>query len=121
MGDFLTRDEILSIKDVPFEDVEVPEWGGKKVRVYALTIAAKNAYEESIQSIRDGQRTISMEHATAKLLVRCLGNDQGTLLFSENDILALGAKSAKTMDRLATIALRLSGMLPSSLEDAKKN
>jgi hypothetical protein len=51
-----------------------------------------------------------MENATAKLLVRTIVNRQRQPIFTETDIERLGAKSAAALERLATVANRLSGM-----------
>lgn len=113
--EFLSKDEIFGMDDIPTEEVAVPEWKGRKVLVCGLTAAAKNAYQASLFDIRGNSRKIRMENATAKLLVRTIVNRQRQPIFTETDIERLGTKSAAALERLVKVANRLSGM------DAEEN
>lgn len=113
MGDgeeLLSKDEIFGMDDIPMEEVAVPEWKNRKVLICGLTAAAKNAYQASLVEIKGTSRKVRMENATAKLLVRTIVNRQRQPIFTETDIERLGAKSAAALERLATVANRLSGM-----------
>jgi hypothetical protein len=52
--------------------------------------------------IQDGMR--------AKLLVKCLVDEAGERLFTDQDAPALGAKNGAVIDRLYDVAARLSGL-----------
>jgi hypothetical protein len=119
--EFLSKDEILGMDDIPIEEVTVPEWGGRKVLVCGLTAAAKNAYEASLVEIKGTSRKVRLENATAKLLVRTLVNRQRQPLFTETDIERLGTKSAAALERLAAVAQRLSAMRNEDVEALVKN
>lgn len=106
----LTKEELLSMDDIPIEEVVVPEWRNRTVLVCGLSAAAKNAYQASLVEIKGSSRRVRMENATAKLLVlTVLGRDRKAM-FRETDIERLGAKSAAALERLAKVANRLSGM-----------
>lgn len=117
----LTADEILGMDDIPTEEVVVPEWQGRTVLVCGMTAAGKNAYEASLVEIKGTTRKVRMENATAKLLVRTLVNRQRQPLFTESQIEKLGTKSAAALERLAQVALRLSSMRVSDMEELVKN
>ncbi len=119
--ELLSADEILAMDDIPVEEVVVPEWKNRKVRIRGLSAAAKNAYQASLVETNGKSRKIKLEHMTAKLLVKCLVNAQLQPLFSEAQILQLGTKSAMVLERLAQIANRLSGMDDEENEAILKN
>lgn len=119
--ELLSKDEILGMDDIPTEEVVVPEWKGRTVLVCGMTAAGKNAYEASLVEVKGTTRKIRMENATAKLLVRTIVNRQRQPLFTETDIERLGTKSAAALERLAQVALRLSSMRVSDVEELVKN
>src|SRR5260221_673414 len=46
----------------------------------------------------------------AKIVARCVVDDDGNRLFSDADVTALGEKSGAPIDRIFAVAARLSGM-----------
>lgn len=108
--ELLSKDEIFGMDDIPMEEVVVPEWKNRKVLICGLTAAGKNAYQASLLEIKGSSRRVRMENALAKLLVRTIVNRQRQPIFTETDIERLGSKSAAALERLATVANRLSGM-----------
>jgi hypothetical protein len=108
--ELLSKDEIFGMDDIPVEEVVVPEWNNRKVLICGLTAAGKNAYQASLIEIKGTSRKVRMENALAKLLVRTIVNRQRQPIFTETDIERLGSKSAAALERLATVANRLSGM-----------
>lgn len=115
----LSKEAILAVDDILTETVEVPEWGGSVI-VCGLTGTAKDAYDKSIIEIKGTKRTVNLDHARAKLLVRTLVDANRQPLFTESDILTLGRKSAAVLDRLCQVAQRLSGMRAEDAEELKK-
>ncbi|MCQ9178756.1 phage tail assembly chaperone [Streptomyces sp. IBSBF 2953] len=110
----LSADSILEADDTLIKPVDVPEWGGE-VLVRGLTGMERDAYEAGIQQIRpkpDGSREIhfNRDNARAKLLVKCLVDEQGNRLFKDADAPALGRKNGAVIDRLYDVAAELSGM-----------
>ena len=119
--EFLSKDEILGMDDIPMEAVTIPEWKHRTVLVCGLTATAKNAYQASLVTMHGKTRKVTLEHATAKLLVRTLVDATRQPLFTESDILKLGTKSAAVLERLAKVASRLSGMDEEENEQLLKN
>lgn len=121
----LGKDQILSAEDLNRELVEVPEWGGS-VYVQAMSGVERDAYEASIIEINEdakGNVTTKrrMENLRAKMVARCMVGEDGERLFDESEIEALGAKSAKALDRVFSVAQKLNGVSDKDLEELAGN
>lgn len=116
----LTRDAILSAPDLLEEVVNVPEWGGS-VKIIGLTASQRDMFEDSILSQKGKEFKVHLTNARAKLASLCIVDEKNKRLFSENDIVALGAKSAKALDRVYGVAQRLSGISDDDIEELEKN
>ena len=111
----LSRDQILKAEDLQAETVEVSEWGGK-VRVRGLTGAQRDEYEASVVDMRGRNTRINMVNARAKLVALTVVDEKGNHLFTPADVKALGAKSAKAIQRVFDVAMRLSGLSEDTIE-----
>lgn len=120
MASKLSRADILNKSDLIREDVKVPEWGGM-VTLRALTGAERDAYEASMVLTEGGDRRANMHNIRARLVARCLCDDEGNRLFSDDEIELLGAKSGAALARLFEVAKRLSGLSNEDIEDLEKN
>lgn len=114
----LDRDAILGADDRPLETIHVPEWGGD-VCVRGLTGAERDAYEASITSPRpDGRQHINVQNLRARLVVlACVDPATGERLFRDDDAAALGGKSASAVDRVFSVARRMSGLAEGDVEE----
>jgi len=117
----LTKDQILNVKDYQIEEVEVPEWGGS-VFVRGLTGAERDEYEASMVQFQ-GSKIKSMEirNIRARMAAYAICDADGNRVFSSSDVLALSKKSAAALDRIMTVAARLSGMTAEDQESLRKN
>lgn len=111
----LTRDQILTTEDLPFEDVEVPEWGGT-VRVRTLTGTDRDQFEGSMRPDKKGAKP-KADNVRAGLCAASIIDETGQRLFTPDDVSKLGMKSAKALDRVFDVAARLSGL---SEDDVKE-
>lgn len=122
----LGREQILDADDLPMELVEVPEWKGA-VWVRTLGGTERDHFEASLLPKTDkrGQRTQSHNDALtnirARLFALVVCNDAGEPLFTPRDVMPLGRKSAKALDRVFEVAQRLSGFSDEDIEDLAKN
>lgn len=116
----LSRDAILGAMDLATEDVDVPEWGGT-VRIRTLTAAERDTFDASLSKGTGNNRTLDLANLRARLLALCIVNDDGSPVFSADDIAALGAKASLPLGRVFEAAQKLNGMLPTAVEDAVKN
>ena len=112
---FLTKDQILGADDRGTEPVDVPEWGGK-VLVRGMTGKDRADYIASTVLIRGKQTAPDMSNMQAKLVARCIVGDDGARLFADQDIEALGEKSAAALERVFEVASKLSGLTDDDLE-----
>jgi hypothetical protein len=111
----LTRDAILKAEDLKAETVPVPEWGGE-VLVRGLRGSDKDSFEQGLFV----NEKFSAANVRAKLVARCMVDAEGSRLFSDEEALALGEKSAVALDRVYEVAQRLSGIGKKEIEDAVK-
>lgn len=120
MSKLLSRDAILKKATLPTEDVSVPEWGGT-VRVQALTGAQRDAYEASMVEQRGKERKINMRNVRAKLVALSVVDEQGKRVFTDADVQALGDLNASALDRVFSVAQRLSGLSKEDIEELAGN
>jgi hypothetical protein len=117
----LTKDAILAASDLTTEVVECPEWGGSVV-IRSMTGAQRDAYEQSLmQKNEDGSLAVDTDAMKVKLIVFAAVDDAGNPLFTADDIHALSGKNAAVIERLATVATRLSGLGRNAADEAAKN
>jgi hypothetical protein len=116
----LTRDAILNIDDFKMEDVDVPEWGGV-VTLKSMNGTERDAFEASLMSTT-GDKRPNMANIRAKLVATtAIDPDTRELLFSVADIELLGTKSAAGLDRLFSVAQRLSKISETDIDGLVKN
>lgn len=117
--DLLSKEGILKAQDLRFEDVAVPEWGGT-VRIKAMTARELDRYEiaklpdlsgVSVQNV-DFLETMKgrIGNVRATLVAHTAIDAEGKLLFSAEDVAALGEKNAGALDRLFQVAQRLNAI-----------
>lgn len=114
----LSRDDILQADDLETVDVEVPEWGGT-VRVKALTGTQRDAFEASIvQMGSNGHRQFKLANMRARFVALCAVDEQGQRLFpSDDDVKALGRKSAAALERVWDAGRKLSRLSDDDVEE----
>lgn len=120
MAGLLTREQILGVVDLGFEDVEVPEWGGA-VRVGMLTGTERDALEQEIVVRRGKKVDLNLANVRARLVALALIDEEGQRVFSEGDVKALGKKSAIALDRVFSVAMRLNGLNEKDIEELTGN
>ncbi len=116
----LKRDDIMKIQDLTFEEVDVPEWGGS-VRIKMMTGSERDAYEASLYELKGQEVKMNRDDVRAKLLVKCLVDENNERLFTDAEIKMLGKKSAKVLDKLFTVAQRLNAMTDEDVKKLEKN
>lgn len=107
--------ELWDLEDVETEDVVVPEWKidgeAVTVRLKALSGTDRDAYEASMVKIVKGKQVPDMANTRARLVGMCAIDEEGNKLFPNAiDVLQLGQKNAKALNRLWEHACDLSGI-----------
>jgi hypothetical protein len=105
----LTREEVIGAKDIKIERVDVPEWGGS-IFVKGMSGTERDHYEVEILSARGTDRQANFENLRAKLASLTVCDQEGHLLFTQDDIEALASKSSRALQRIFIVAQRLSGL-----------
>lgn len=113
----LKRSEVLEAPDLKHEDVPVPQWGGA-VRVRMLTGAERDEFRKMAAEFEDGIPPVRF--ASMLLALSCIDED-GERMFTVDDIDALEAKSAGSIDVPAAVSMRLNGFGAQAMADAQKN
>ena len=120
----LTREDILNYNDIKTEIVPVPEWGGE-VKVKGLTAGERDKWEASLYSTKRHGNNFEIvsnrDNLRAKFIAVSIVDDKGKLLFTSGDIEALAKKSAAPVDRIFSVAQKLSGMSDNDVEELEKN
>ena len=116
----LSRDEILKVDDIRYEEVEVPEWGGT-VRVRGMSGAERDAFEGSVVEQRGKKTAVNTRNLRAKLVAKSIVDGAGKRIFDDGDVEALGQKSAAALNRVFEVAQRLSGLSDEDMEELEKN
>jgi len=119
---FLNRAAILNADDFKTEVVNIPEWGGD-VMVKAMTGTERDAFEASIveQNAKGGTK-MKIENIRAKLVAKTVIDPESKQnIFTAGDIEAIGKKSAAALDRIYTVASKLSKVTDEDVEELAKN
>lgn len=116
----LSKSDMLNADDREYEDVPVPEWGGS-VRIMGMRGAERDAFEADQYAKKDAPISQRMANFRAKLLVRCIVDEDFNRVYSDKDAEALGKKNASVLSRLFEPAQRLSGMTREDVDEMSKN
>lgn len=118
----LGRDAVLGARDIKTEEVYVPEWGGY-VRVRALSGEDRDRFERATitRLVPGAMPTLDLSNVRARIVAATVVDEDGNLIFSDNDVVALGKKSAAALERVAKVAQRISGMDPNAVEESAEN
>ncbi|HVL82629.1 MAG TPA: hypothetical protein VM840_13655 [Actinomycetota bacterium] len=82
---YLDKEQIRQAQDIPSEDSDVPEWGGR-VRVCGLTGKQRDDYEASIVRFRGDRRVLDLRNVRARLVVLCVVDADGRRVFADTDV-----------------------------------
>ena len=123
----LSREEILKAEvgadgrvQLPYEFVVVPEWNGT-VCIQGLSGSGRDRFEGTLVRQRGRKVEQNLENFRAKLIAQSIVDEPGgKLLFKEADIPVLGQKSAVALERVYSVASRLSRLSPEDVEELTK-
>jgi hypothetical protein len=113
----LSKSAILGAADLKHEDVPVPQWGGT-VRVRVMNGIERDEFRSALAAAGG---TVPVGKFSAALLAATCIDESGARLFTMEDVEALQAKSAASLDAPAAVAMRLNGLGATAVEDAAKN
>ena len=112
----LTAEQILAADDLGLLEVKVKEWGGS-VFIRVMTVGELDAYQREWI----GKKETGVDNFRAKFLARCLCDDKGQRLFTDEQIEQLAKKSAKVVSRLFDKAAAHNAITEKDVEELAKN
>jgi hypothetical protein len=117
----LSKDQILKADDRPIEEVEVHEWGGS-VLVRGMDGIGRDEFFASMAVQRGKQQVMDVANATAKLVARSIldPDDRDQLMFTPQEVAELGTKGAAALERVGSVAQRLSGLTDEDMAELGK-
>lgn len=112
------REKILNTDDIKTELVTIEEWG-VELEIKALT-GKKRA--EIMTSAMNEQGKMDFEKLYPDLIITSTYDPETKeLVFEKTDRDMLNQKSGGALEKIAQIAIKLSGLNPDSVEKAQKN
>lgn len=116
-NEFLTAEEIWDANDIREDSVVIPEWGGKKVRIRALTLEQMATLATKVtRRGPNGQDVIDREASVALTLIYGMIEPK----LSEIDAHRLSQKSAAAVTRIVQ-AINALGVTEDALDGATKS
>jgi hypothetical protein len=120
----LTKQQIIESNDLVTKTIPVPQWGGVVIVREAMS-RDREEYDRSLvdtQMVNDKPTVVTnYDNAKARLVVKCLVDEQGNRLFSDAEAEVLGRKNANVIERLFNEITTLSKMGWQAIKDAEKN
>jgi len=112
----LTKSQILAANDRRRIEVDVPEWGGP-VLLSVMSGTERESFEREWTQTEEKL----LPQYKLKMLRRCLVDEAGAPMFTDEDFDSLGNKNALVLDRLFDECMKLNGFKKDSVEEAVKN
>jgi len=112
----LTAEQILAADDLGLLEVKVKEWGGS-VFIRVMSVGELDAYQKEWI----GKRETGVDNFRAKFLARCLCDEKGQRLFSDEQVEDLARKSAKVVGKLFDKAASHNAITDKDVEELAKN
>ena len=115
----VTKESILAHR-AKLQRVPTPEWGGDTF-VRVMSGAERDAFEDETYRLNGKDVSVNRKNLRARLLVRCIVDEEGARLFGDNDADTLGAQPADVLDRVYAVASKANGLSKADEEDLAKN
>ena len=111
----LTAEELLGLHEIEIREVDMDQyWPGRSVYLRELTVSERDVFErESLKRIGRGKKTRfepTFHEPTVRLLVRCLCDKGGKLLFKMSQMSELTKLGAAPMNYLWRVARDMNGL-----------
>jgi hypothetical protein len=120
----LTREGLTTGKarEIAIERVPMPELGEGAVAILrGMTGTDRDSYESGLVIQKGKRSTVNLVDIRAKLVARCLIDEAGQRLFTDEEVGLVGAMRADLLDRLYKVAQRLCGLSDEDADDLGKS
>lgn len=115
----LNKKQILDVKDLPIEEVFISEWNDS-VFVRGLNGRERDSFELSVID-QKSKNKVNLENIRAKLCALTICDENGELLFSENEVNEVAKKSGAALGKIFVVAQRLSGLSENDVKEMSEN
>lgn len=113
------RDKILNAKDIKEEKVAVPEWD---VELLIKGLNGKDRADLMSSCIDMKTGSMDFEKLYPGLIISTAHDPEtGEKVFDATDRDMLNTKAGGALEKVAQVAMKLSGLNPEQLDEAKKN
>jgi len=116
----LNRETFLKPIEVPQEKLYVPELEDH-IWVKGMTAADRGKFEKTFETPAGTKSKRKMREIRERLIIACVCNEDGTALFTEDDIEAIGRQPITMIERIVVFAQKLSGFSVDEVEAMAKN
>ncbi|ATW27948.1 hypothetical protein [Candidatus Formimonas warabiya] len=113
------RDKILNVQDIRAEKLEVPEWG-VEVLVKALKGSQRAELLQNNINAKTGEMNLKTLYTELVIASTCDPETQEPV-FASSDRDTLAEKSGAVLERIAQLAMRLSGLTQNAVDGMAKN
>lgn len=120
----LTKEQVFGKKDISFEEVKVPEWANGEadsLLVWDIGGDERDEYENSLRRKVGDKTEFNMIGARSKLVALAVRDENGKRIFEDHEIIQLGRKNSKPIQRLYEVASRRCGLSKETEEELVKN
>lgn len=121
----LTRDALLAFAkpaNLPKKKIDCPELGGDAyVWVRGMTGRERDEFERSNFKMRRGRFEPHLDNVRARLAAKCLVDDHGARLCTDEDAALLGDLRSDTLSKIYAAAQELSNVTDEDLDELKKS
>ncbi len=110
----LDRKAILEANDITSEKLSIPEWGGD-VYIRVMTGQSRDAWEEALSNSDS-----LFDNVRSRMAVASVCDEEGNLLFTSDDVVALGKKSGVALDKVFETARRINKLSAEDIDALEK-
>jgi hypothetical protein len=113
------RDKILNSKDIKKEIVTIKEWDNVKIEIRTMSGKERSVL---LKTAVDKNGELDFEKMYPSIIIATAYDpDTGEKVFNQEDREILNTKSAKCVEEIAKVALRLAGLDGESAKSIEKN
>lgn len=118
----VTRETFLRPLERRTESVPVPEFGeGAEILVCGMNARERSEFDKQFQTKNGKPSEARQKEIRERLVAACCRNDDGTRMFTDDDVAAIGYQDATVVERIVEVAMRLCGMKADDVEALAKN
>jgi hypothetical protein len=111
--------KLLTYKKAP-SPVPIPELE-ETYYIRTMSGTERDAFEDETYKINGKSIELNRQNARARLVVKCLCDENGTRALQDNQVNELGQVPADILDKLYSVALNANGFTAKDVEDITKN